>query len=138
MFDIVIMKDPLGEWNVKNGDRQADLFIDWEEFEAIQNFLGVKLSLKRLENESWQDHNDKLKESYIKAASEKGFEMLGRFWYEYDDAVFQSSELSKLSEECLRIKNVSQNSDLISAADKILKVCDDAAKTDSGLLFGCD
>jgi hypothetical protein len=139
MFDVVIMKNPLGEWNIKNGDRQTDLFIDWKEFEAIQNFINVKLPpFEKLEGESWLEHNDKLKKRFINAASEKGYEMLGRFWYEYDDAFYLSSELGKLREECLKIINVSQNSDLISAANKILEACDDAAKTDSGLLFGCD
>ena len=139
MLDIVIKKDPSGEWNSEEGDRHTDLAIDGYEFEEIQKFVDVSLpQTEQPEDEKWIDYHQRLKDEYLKAASEKDYEMLGRIWDWYDDAIYYPSELNQLREECLRVKEKSQNPSLTIAVNKILAACDDAMTTNSGLLFGCD
>jgi hypothetical protein len=139
MFDIVIMRNPPGDWSTEEGDRQTNLAIDGSDFLAIQKFIDVSIEpVEYSKDEVWIEYHQWQKERYLNAAAEKGYEMLGRFWYEYDDAVYLSQEINQLREECLKVKNSSQNLDLIIAADKILEACDEASKTGSGLLFGCD
>ena len=139
MIDIVIMKNPLDEWHPEEGDRQTDFGLEWDEVEEIQKFINVPPStIKQLKNEGYGNYQDRLKEEYLKTATQNGYEMLGRIWYYYDDAVYQSSEVNQLRNECVKVINESQNSKLTMILNKILTVCDDAMKTNSGLFFGCD
>ena len=149
-FSISIIKNPIFVWDKRrecrvvnwdenSGDHNLNFDLDYEDFYELQNFLDVHLTrTKQAKNESFLEHHEQLKTEYLKIAKEKGFEMLGRFWYEFDDAVYLSNEVIKLRNECLRIKSISQNPDLTLAVDKILSACDDALKTNSGLFFGCD
>ncbi len=147
-FSISIHKNPVFVWDERRqcetvnwdetqGDRVLD--FDFYEFNELQNFLAIKLSpTKQCEDEDYGNYQERLKNECLKAAKEKGYEMLGRFWFWYDDAIYFSSEIIQLREECLKVKSNSQNSALITGMNKILNACDEALKTDSGIYFGCD
>ncbi len=139
MLSISIMKNPNGEWDEAQGDHNLDFIIDGKDFTEIQKVVDVLSSqTKQLEDESFDDYEERLKISYFKAASEKGYEMLGRIWYWYDDAIYLFSDVSQLHEECSRAKDEPRNLDAIIALDKILVACDEALKTKSGIFLGCD
>lgn len=126
-------------WNESAGDRVLDFNFEGDDFNALQNFLDIKFSeVEQREGESYSDYDERLRLEYLEAAKEKGFPMLGRFWYWYDCATYFPSEIPLLRAEGLRLKDISQNSVLTKAMDKILTACDEAAKTNSGLEFASD
>lgn len=149
-FSVSILKNPVFVWNDKlkcevpswnkdQGDRNLDFIFNGKDFDALQTFLNVQLSsADPCKDENFGDYQDREKNEYLKAAKEKGYGMLGRFWFFYDDAIYFPSEVIQLQEECLKIKNKSKNFDLIKAIDKILLACKEALNTKSGIYFGCD
>jgi hypothetical protein len=113
--------------------------LNYDEFDALQAFLDIKSpSAKQREGENYAQYAERLKNDYLNAGSKKRFQMLGRFWYEYADVIYFPSEINQLREECLKAKKISSGVVLMTAADKIVKACDEALKTESGLFFGCD
>lgn len=149
-FSISIVKDPIFvrderrecdvvNWDESSGDHNLDFDFDYEDFYELQNFLGIKLQpAKQGEGESYPEYEERLRNEYLEIAKVKGYEMFGRFWYAYDDAIYFPSEINQLRAECLKAKSKSQNPEFITAAKKILEACDNALKTNSGLYFGCD
>lgn len=149
-FSISVIKNPIEIWDERRkckvinwdesaGDHNLDFDLNYEEFYALQKLLDVKLpSVNRREGESSAERDERFKDEYLNAASKKGFEMFGRFWYEFADVIYFSSEINRLREEGLKAKEKSSDVVLISAADKIIKAVDEALKTESGLFFGCD
>lgn len=126
-------------WNESEGDRVLDFDFDATDFNALQDFLGIKCSpAEHHEGESFGEQSIRLENEYLAAAKEKGFPMLGRIWDWYNCATYFSSEISALEAECLRIKNDAPDANLLKAVDKILAGCKEAAKTNSGLEFASD
>ncbi len=147
-FNISIMKNPAWEWTEENpvdnwdesqGDHHLDFDFDGTDFNELRNFLDIKLPpTKRLEGESYVDHENRIKNEYLKAAKEKGSEMLGRIWYWYESVSYFPSEINQLFEECLRFKEKAQNSAQLVASDKLVKVCNEALKSSSGIFLASD
>ena len=135
-FSISIMKDPSGGWDATQGDHHLDFDFDGIDFDELINLLNIKLPpAKRLEGESSYDYDERLKKEYFDAAKEKGYEMLGRFWFFYDDAVYLPSDVNQLSDECLKLKEKTQNPGALKALNKLITACNEALKTDSGIFF---
>lgn len=149
-FSISVVKNPIMiwderrqcdvfEWNESAGDRNLDFVLDHAEFTALNRFLEIKLLfVEQREGETYAEQDERIKREYSSAAAEKGFEMLGRFWYEYADAVFFAPEIKQLRDECVKAKTLSAEPALIAAADKIVIAVDEALKTESGIVFGSD
>ena len=145
-FVVCIMKNPVYEWTEENpvsnwdesqGDHHLDFDFNGKDFNALQTFLDIKLSPAE-KGADFGDNLEQAKNAYISAAKKKGYEMLGRFWFYWDNVVFLPSEIARLRRECFKVKVKSQDADLMTAIDKILTACDDALETGSGIFFGCD
>lgn len=127
------------EWNPEQGDRSLDFFLSGKDFDAVQDFLDIKLSSTgKREGESLEEHEERLKNMWLEAAKEKGFEMLGRIWDWYDDAIYFPSDINQLLAECQKIKENAQNPDQSEAMDKLINACREAFKTESGIYLACD
>ena len=127
------------EWNPGQGDRTLDFFLNGKDFDALENFLDIKLTgADYLEGEDFSENHERLKRMHLAAAKEKGFEMLGRIWDWYDDAIYFPSEINQLLAECQKIKENAQNPDLSEAVDKLINACREAFKTESGIHLACD
>ncbi|MDQ3802002.1 MAG: hypothetical protein M3384_21465 [Acidobacteriota bacterium] len=125
------------QWNPAQGDRVPDFFLDGKDFDALQNFLDIKLSsTERRDGESYAEHEERLKNMYLEAAGEKGFEMPGRIWDWYQDAAYFPSEINQLLAGCQKIKESAQNPDRSEAMDKLINACREALKTGSGIYLG--
>jgi hypothetical protein len=149
-FSISVIKEPIYLWNERRqcnvinwdesaGSHHLNFDFDYQDFDELQNFLDLKLPpAKQSESESYAKYSERLKNEHLAGAKDKGYEMLGRFWYEFEDVVYYPAEINKLQKECLKAKGESQNPQLITAVNKISEACDDALKNDSGLYFGSD
>ncbi len=147
-FGICIMKNPVYEWTLENpvdnwdesqGDHHLDLDFDGHDFNALHNFLNLKLpKAKQLENENYAEYEERLKNEHINAAKEKGYEMLGRIWYWYQNVSYLPSEVNQLLKECLKFKEYSVNENQITAANKLIVVCNEALKISSGIFLASD
>ena len=147
-FGICIMKNPLDEWTENNpvdswdenqGDHRLGFDFDYNNFSALQNFLAIKLyDTKQRESESYIDREERLKNQYLKAAKEKGYEMLGRIWYWYESVSYFPPEINQLLEECLKLKSNAQNSEQVAAMEKLIIACNEANKINSGIFLGSD
>ena len=123
-------------WNESQGDRNLSLVFDEKDFDELQNFLDIKLpSPKRSEDESYVEHEERLKSEYLKAAKEKGYEMLGRIWYWYESVAYLPTEINQLLDECFQLKNTAQNPEQMVAMDKLIFTCNEASKTSSGIFW---
>ena len=138
-FNICIMKNPMGEWDSSHGDRHLDFHFDGKDYIELSNLRGIKLApMEKLKGESSFDYDERTKKRFLETAKEKGCEMLGRIWFWYDDASYLPSEINKLLEECLKLKEKAQNPDQLIAMDKLITACEEALKTDSGIFLGSD
>lgn len=138
-FNISIKKNPEGIWDLSQGDHRLNFNFGGKDFDELNNLLNVKLApTKKSDSEDYVDYNERLKRRYIKVATEKGYKMLGRFSDCYENVIFLSSETEELLEECLKLKEKTKNSDAIIALDKLIKTCNEALKTNSGIFFGSD
>ncbi len=149
-FGISVIKNPIYiwderrecdviNWDESQGDRHLNFNFDYQDFEELRNFLDIKLSrAKRREDESYIEHEERLKNQYLEVANEKGYEMLGRIWYWYESVSYLPSEIDQLLNECLKLKNNYQNPNLLTAIDKLITACNEAHKTNSGIFLGSD
>lgn len=147
-FGISIMKNPAWEWTEDNpvdnwdesqGDHHLDFEFDGIDFDELRSFLDIKLPpTKQLDDESYVDHENRIKNEYLQAAKEKGYEMLGRIWYWYESVSYFPSEINQLLEECLRFKEKAQNSAQLTASNKLITACNEALKTSSGIFLASD
>lgn len=147
-FNICIMKNPFSEWTEDNrvsnwdeneGDHHLDFEFDGKDFQALQNFLGIKLnSTEQDDSEDYDNYLDKVKDNYYELAKEKNYEMLGRIWDWFHNVSFFPSEITQLLEECLRFNDKAQNPDQVVASDKLIKACHEAIKHKSGIFLGSD
>lgn len=138
-FNICIKKNPLSNWNESQGDRHLDLDFDGQDFKELQNFLDIKLhDAKEHEGESFDENEERLKNEYLKIAKEKGYEMLGRIWYWYENVSYLSTEINQLLKECLKFKEKAQNQRQLTAAEKLTTACQEAHKTNSGIYLASD
>ena len=132
-------ENPVSNWDESQGDHHLAFDFNSRDFSALQTFLDIKLSpTEKPEGENYGDNMEHAKKAYLDAAKKKGYEMLGRFWFFYDDVAFLPLEIGRLRRECFKVKIKSQDADLMTAVDKILTACGDAMKTGSGIFFGCD
>ena len=149
-FIISVIKNPIYVWDERRecdvinwdesqGDRNLDLFFDGKDFDELQNFLEIKLPpAKQGEDESYANNEERLKNEYLKAAKEKGYEMLGRIWYWYESVAYLPTEINLLLDECFKLKNNAQNPEQIAAMDKLIFACHEAHKTSSGISLASD
>ncbi len=138
-FVICIKKNPMGEWNKSQGDRHLDFDFDGKDFNELHNFLNIRLPPAKQQNgENYVDFEERLKNEYLGATKEKGYEMLGRIWYWYQSVAYLPSEINQLLEECIKFKEKAQNRDQSVASDKLITACSEAMKTNSGIFLGSD
>ncbi len=138
-FSIFIEKNLGGEWDAAQGDRVLDFEFNGIDFDELRNLIGIKLSpIEKIEGESYINRQERLKQMYFEAAKKRGYKMLGRIWYFYDDAIYLSSEINQLLEECLKLKDKARNSGQSAAVDKLIIACNEALKTESGIFLGSD
>ena len=82
-FNICIMKNPAWEWTEENpvdnwdetqGDHHLGLDFDGNDFNELRNFLDIKLPpTKRLDGESYDDHENRIKNEYLNALGNMRF-----------------------------------------------------------------
>ena len=140
MMSLSIMKNP-GEdkWDAAAGDYNLDFVIEGKDFDAIQRVIDVSFPpTERLENEGYDDYEKRLKERYLSAASEKGYPLLGRIWDWYDDAVYLSSDVARLRDECLKAQSESRAPEIVGAMNKLMTACERALALNSGIFVGAD
>lgn len=149
-FSISIIKNPIYVWDERRqckvinwsesrGDHNLDFAFDHRDFIELQNFLDVKLPpIDKIEGEDYIEYNDRIKDKYVDKARERGYQMLGRIWDWYDSVIYLPNEIKLLLEECLKLKEKSQNSYQLVAINKLIMACKEALKTDSGIFLGSD
>lgn len=147
-FGISIMKNPAWEWTEDNpvdnwdesrGDHPLGFEFDGIDFDELHNFLDIKLlTTKRTDGESCVDYENRMKIEYSIIAREKGYEMLGRIWYWYENVSYFPSEINQLLEECLRFKENARNSAQLVASDKLITACNKALQISSGIFLASD
>jgi hypothetical protein len=131
-FNICVVKNPILVFderrqcevmllNERAGDRVLDFNFEYDDFEALQNFLYINLSpVEQREDEDCANFSRRRENNFLESAKGKGFPMLGRFWDWYNCATYFSSEISTLKMECLKIKNGAPSEHLLKAVNKIL------------------
>jgi hypothetical protein len=135
-LDIVIMMNPSGEWDEKQGDHPTNFTIGASEWEALffdLDALGLPGWETQVDGEDSCQYHERQKILFQQNAKNKGYEMLGRIWDTYQDAEYLPSEVSQLLEECTRLKQGTSNSKALSALENLISACHEALKISSGL-----
>jgi hypothetical protein len=130
---IAIKKRPAGSWNPSDGDHHLPFDIEPKEWEEL--FYEV------LKAPPWEEYvNDSDIEEYHrhqeirfkKYLATKGFQMLGRIWDIYHDAIFEPFEIDDLYEECSKINKMTYLQEM-AAVIKLTQACKDALQLGSGI-----
>jgi hypothetical protein len=135
-LDIVIMMNPFGEWDEKQGDHPTDFTIGASEWWALffdLDALGLPEWEESVDGEDTGAYYERQKILFQQNAKNKGYEMLGRIWDTYQDAEYLPSEVNQLLEECTRLKQSTNNSQALSALANLISACYEALKISSGL-----
>ena len=137
-LDIYIQNDPSSEQpDEKNFNLGQRIWVD--EWEALfQNVLHAPIELERLEGEDRAAFLSRQERSFQEDLTSKGYEMLGRIWYIFSDAFFSPSEVNKLLEECLELKQKTEDEKALSALEKLIFACHESLKVKSGIFLACD
>ena len=138
-LDIAVMMNPGGEWNDSDGDHATHLAIEPKEWEELFfNALKVPEWENRIEGEDMGAYYDRQKKLFQENLRNKGYEMLGRIWDMYDDAIYWPSEINQLLRECLEVQKITQNTFALSAIEKLISACHQALLIKSGLCLSSD
>lgn len=130
---VAVMRNPVGDWDTKQGDRHLNIDIEPDEWEALF-FDALDASwADRIEGEDGWAYLERQRKLFGQALSAKGYEMLGRIWEIYQDAAYLPSEVGKLREESLSVQKMTDDAAALEALRKILFACDEAQRIDSGI-----
>lgn len=137
-LDIFIERSPLStqtdEQNFSTGLR---IWVDeWEDL--FQNVLHAPIEVERREGEDRADFLNRREKLFQEDLTSKGYEMLGRIWYIFSDAFFAPSEVDKLLNECMELRQKVENKKALSALEKLIFACHKALKVKSGVFLACD
>ena len=121
----------------QNFSAHQEIGIDeWEDL--FQNVLHAPIELERLVGEDRTAFLDSRESLFQEDLTNKGYEMLGRIWYVFRDTFFTPSEVKKLLEECMEIRQKTENKKALSALEKLIYACHEALKAKSGIFLACD
>ena len=120
--------------------RETGERLQYEEWEAIFFFelMGYCPFVSRTEPEAVDVNlfEDLWKQRFQEAIPE--YPLLARMWNEYEDAIYEPSEIDNLRRECLSVQSKTKNAKALKGLNKLLCCCDEATKGRLGLFMACD
>jgi len=66
------------------------------------------------------------------------YPMLARMWNTFEDVIYESKEIPKLRDECLRVSSITANQQALFGLNKLLQACDEAIANQAGIYMSCD
>ncbi len=137
-LDITITKSPFGKpIDKENFDTGRWIEIDeWQQL--FENVLQAPVEVQRFKDETRADFLVRKERLFKEHLTNNGYEMLGRIWYHLRDAFYAQSEVIKLLEECLSIKQKTQNKLALSALESLIFACNEAIQVKSGIWLVSD
>jgi hypothetical protein len=137
-LDIAVVTDPENDHTDEQNfsTRQWVEFDEWEDL--FQNVLHAPVEIERLSGEERADFLDRRERLFREDLTGKGYETLGRIWYVFRDAFFAPSEVDKLLEECLKLRQRTDSKNALSALEKLISACREALKVKSGIFLAGD
>lgn len=121
----------------QNFSTHRELEIDeWDEL--FIDVLHAPVEVERVAGEDRAAFLNRRKLLFQEDMKAKGYEMLGRMWYVFRDAYYSPTEVGKLLEECLEIRQRTEISKALSALDKLIYACHEALRVKSGIFLACD
>lgn len=131
-LDIAITKTPVRKpVDSENFDTGRYIGVD-EWYELFHKTLKIP-EISPNQDESFIDFENRRKRLFQDNMTNKGYKMLGRIWYYFSDAFYDSSEVSRLLEECLEIQKFTQSAQSKSAIENLIFACNEALKVKSGI-----
>ena len=110
-------------------DEWDELFID---------VLHAPVEVERVAGEDRAAFLNRQKALFQEDMKAKGYEMLGRMWYVFRDTYYSPTEVDKLLEECLEIRQRTETPKALSALEKLIYACHEALRVKSGIFLACD
>ena len=109
---------------------------EWEEI--FVNVLSAPVDTERLPGEDYQDFLNRRERLFKRDLADKGYEMLGRSCYILNDVFYAPSEVVKLLDECLEVRQKTENKGALSGLEKLIQACREALKVKSGIFLAAD
>lgn len=132
-LDITITKSPFRKPTDKE-NFDTGKFIEVDEWQQLfENVLQAPVEIQRFEDETRADFLVRAERLFKEHLTNNGYEMLGRIWHYFRDAFYAQSEVAKLLEECLNVKQTTQNELALSALESLIFACNEAIKVKSGI-----
>lgn len=135
---ISVVNDPESDHkDEQNFSTHLELEID-EWGDLFENVLGAPIEMERLVNEDRAAFLIRRERLFQEDLTSKGYEMLGRIWYYFSDVFYALSEIDKLLQECLELREKTENKNALSALEKLIFACNKALKVKSGIFLAAD
>jgi hypothetical protein len=143
---IAVMMNPsdADSWDTARGDHHTDLNIEGQEWEElIFKVLQAPEFQQYVEGEDSNVYYERQEKRLNDDLTGKGYPMLGRLWCSFiwwndRDINYLPSDVHQLLVECLRLQGKTENVYALSALGKLIAVCYDAIKINSGLCLFTD
>ncbi len=137
-LDIAIVKNPFDEHSDEE-NFNSGLWIEIDEWgKLFEIVLQAPVEIKRLELENRADFLNRREKLFQEDLASKGYKMLGRIWYYFQDVFYEYSEVNILLEECLNVQQNTLNKSALSFLDKLIFACNEALRVKSGIMLVSD
>jgi hypothetical protein len=135
---ITIKTDPeSAHVDEQNFSTHRDLELDeWDEL--FIDVFHAPVEVERVAGEDRAAFLNRRKALFQEDMKAKGYEMLGRMWYVFRDTYYSPTEVDKLLEECLEIRQRTETPKALSALEKLIYACHEALRVKSGIFLACD
>jgi hypothetical protein len=134
-----VVHDPINYW--AGGHIESDFYVgfdfhrtDWEAL--FWKALNAAREEEYVQGEDIEEYHERNRRRFTNSLSM--YPLLARMFDMYEDAVYESSEVGPLRDECLKARRSTNHEDAIRAVDKVIFACNKATDCGLGLLFISD
>jgi hypothetical protein len=134
--DLILMRQPQGVFD-HDTDQALGIFLGGPEWSAIfYDVLDARTSETFVPGDNINEWTEKHRVEF--QAKLPNYRMLGRIWDTYINVNYQPEEITKLREECLKVKSSTTNPLALQGLDKLIYACQAALKSGLGLHLAAD
>jgi hypothetical protein len=136
-LDVLLMKNPRGEFSSEDGDRSLDVsfgYWEWESFFYAE--LGVPKPEPYADGEDIGAYRQRQDQRFRESLSK--YPMLSRIYDYYIDVVYLPNEVKQLLDECSPLEEKITNREALGFLNGLIYACKEALRLELGIFLRCD
>jgi hypothetical protein len=136
-LDVLLMRDPQGEFSLEKGDRELDVsFSDPEWGTFYYEELGALAPEPYVNGEDMGAYQQRQHQRFRESLSK--YPMLSRIYDYYIDVVYLPNEVKQLLDECLPLEEKITNREALGFLNGLIYACKEALRLELGIFLRCD